>query len=171
MDALQEPSDTASDPLELLLAFLDSYRVAVKRKVEGLSDQQLRASPVPSGWTPLELVNHLTYMERRWLEWGFAARAVPEPWGDCERDTERWRVAGGRSTVDVLAALHAVGERTRELTAGVELTQRAGVGGRFAAGRRPPALSWILIHVLQEYARHLGHLDIARELIDGAVGE
>jgi hypothetical protein len=51
------------------------------------------------------------------------------------------------------------------------LSQRARTGGRFPTGTEPPTLGWILLHVLQEYARHVGQLDVVRELIDGTVGE
>ncbi|MHB1473276.1 MAG: mycothiol transferase, partial [Dermatophilaceae bacterium] len=61
--------------------------------------------------------------------------------------------------------------RTRQIVEAAELTDVAAVGGRFAAGTNPPSLLWILFHVLQEYARHTGHIDIVRELADGAVGE
>ncbi|WP_137120153.1 mycothiol transferase [Segeticoccus rhizosphaerae] len=60
---------------------------------------------------------------------------------------------------------------TREIVEGNELATRAQVGGRFPTAADAPTLEWILFHVLQEYARHAGHLDIARELIDGSVGE
>ena len=67
--------------------------------------------------------------------------------------------------------LHAGSARTRVIAAGAELTDVAAVGGRFTVGDHRPTLAWILFHVLQEYARHAGHLDVARELIDGHVGE
>jgi hypothetical protein len=168
---LPEPSDQVADPRELLLAYLDFYRDTAVRKVSGLTELQARSSRLPSGWTPLELLNHLRYMERRWLQWGFAAEPVAEPRGDDDPDTGRWRVAEDVTTADVIAGLRAVGERTRALVAGRQLTDLADTGGRFPAGEQPPALSWILLHVLQEYARHVGHLDIVRELADGAVGE
>jgi hypothetical protein len=61
--------------------------------------------------------------------------------------------------------------RTREIVEAHELTERAVVGGRFADEESAPQLQWILLHLIQEYARHTGHLDIARELIDGRTGE
>ncbi|MCW2525670.1 MAG: hypothetical protein JWM76_530, partial [Pseudonocardiales bacterium] len=73
---LPEPSDQVADPRELLLAYLDFYRDTAVRKVSGLTELQARSSRLPSGWTPLELLNHLRYMERRWLHWGFAAEPV-----------------------------------------------------------------------------------------------
>jgi hypothetical protein len=67
--------------------------------------------------------------------------------------------------------MDAGGARTRTIAAGAELSDLAAVGGRFADGDRRPTLAWVLFHILQEYARHAGHLDIARELLDGATGE
>jgi hypothetical protein len=74
---------------------------------------------------------------------------------------------------DLVAALHAGGVQTQGIVAESALSDVAAIGGRF--GKDDPAphptLAWIMIHVLQEYARHAGHLDIARELVDGATGE
>ena len=61
--------------------------------------------------------------------------------------------------------------RSRELTAGASLTDVARLGGRFTDAGQAPPLGRILFHLLQEYARHLGHLDVARELVDGVTGE
>ena len=65
--------------------------------------------------------------------------------------------------------LEAVAASTDAIASKAELTDRARLGGRFTSD--PPTLGWILVHLLQEYARHVGHLDVVRELIDGAVGE
>lgn len=164
-----EPPDTLSDPHELLLAYLDFYRNVVLRKLDGLSEQQLRTAVLPSGWTPLELLKHLAYVERRWLVWGFTAEQVDRPWGDNDPD-ERWHVADDESTGDVLAMYLAQCARSRQIATSSALTDAARAGGRFAPGETP-ALSWILFHLLQEYARHAGHLDVVRELTDGATGE
>ena len=169
--ALGEPPDGLSDPRQLLLAYLDYYRDVVRRKVDGLSEAELRRSRLPSGWTPLELVWHLAFMERRWLQWGFAGEDVPDPWGDHDPSTGRWRVDDHRTTGEVMARLAEVGERTRDIVGTTPVETRGRTGGRFPAGSTPPTLGWILLHVLQEYTRHAGHLDIARELADGGVGE
>jgi uncharacterized damage-inducible protein DinB len=142
----------------------------VARKVDGLSDAELRSTRLPSGWTPLELVKHLVYMERRWLQWGFAGVPVEEPWGDRGSDG-RWAVAADESLADLLADLHAGGRRTRQIVEAASLPDLAATGGRFGGDEPPRTLAWILFHVLQEYARHAGHLDIVRELADGSVGE
>jgi hypothetical protein len=189
-DADDRPAIELADPKELLLGYLDFYRSVIARKLDGLTEPQLRSSRLPSGWAPLELLNHLVHMEARWVRWGFAAEQLPEPWGD-EGQSGRWHAgpeeigaelltamdAGGARTraiaagAELLAAMDAGGARTRAIAAGAELTDLAAVGGRFADGDRRPTLAWVLFHVLQEYARHAGHLDIARELLDGATGE
>ena len=169
-DADDRPALELADPKELLLGYLDFYRSVVARKLDGLTEPQLRGSRVPSGWTPLELLNHLVHMEARWVRWGFAAERLPEPWGD-EDQSGRWHAGPEETGAELLAAMDAGGARTRAIAAGAELTDLAAVGGRFADGDRRPTLAWVLFHVLQEYARHAGHLDIARELLDGATGE
>jgi hypothetical protein len=168
--ALPEPDGQLGDAKQLLLGYLDYYRSVVARKVDGLSDAELRSTRLPSGWTPLELVKHLVYMERRWLQWGFAGVPVEEPWGDRGPD-DRWAVAADESLADLLADLHAGGRRTRQIVEAASLPDLAATGGRFGGDEPPRTLAWILFHVLQEYARHAGHLDIVRELADGSVGE
>jgi hypothetical protein len=171
-DAVHKPDRQLSDCKELLLGFLDYYRSVITRKIGGLTEAELRTSRLPSGWTPLELLKHLGYMERRWLCWGFAAEEVAAPHGD-EDEAGRWHVTSDDTADELIAALRAVGQRTRTIVAAAELTDVAAVGGRFSnSDERPrPSLAWILVYVLQEYSRHAGHLDVARELADGVTGE
>jgi hypothetical protein len=164
-----EPSEKLSDPGELLTAYLDFYRQTILRKLDGLPEAELRASHLPTGWTPLELLKHLAGVERRWFRWGFAGEDVGEPWVEQGPD-DRWHVDDGETFDDVRALFLDECERSRRIVAGARLDQVASDRGRFDPGE-PPRLSWILFHVLQEYARHAGHLDVARELADGTVGE
>ncbi|MFV2144806.1 DinB family protein [Isoptericola sp. G70] len=166
-----EPRLDSSDPKAHFVAYLDYYRDAVERKLHGMTDAALRTSRLPSGWTPLELLIHLVHMERRWFVWGFLAEHAPDPWGDhADGDPHgRWVVPDGVTRDALVAALHAGAERTGAVLADHDLAERGAVGGRFEAD--PPTLAWICFHVLQEYARHAGHLDVARELSDGATGE
>ena len=91
--------------------------------------------------------------------------------GDSGADPQgRWQVDPDEGLADLLGLLRAGAESTRMLVAGAELSELGAVGGRFSADNRP-TLNWILFHVLQEYTRHTGHLDIVRELADGSVGE
>jgi uncharacterized damage-inducible protein DinB len=166
---LPEPGKDVTDVKELFLRYLDFYRSAIAAKVEGLSDGELRRTHVPSGWTPIELVKHLVYMERRWLRWGFAGEQLPDPWGD-DRGGQ-WHVEPSESIRSLLEALHEGGRRTTLIVREADLPARSAPGGRFSSNDEAPALVWVLFHVLQEYARHAGHLDIVRELVDGTTGE
>ena len=171
MPDLEEPSFGAREPVTLLLGYLDFYRDVVVRKLRGLDSEELSSSRLPSGWSPIELLRHLAYMERRWVQWGFAGIPVDQPWGDNNGETGRWLVPAGVAFEDVVGELEEVGRRTRELTGSCTLETVSKAGGRFASGGELPTLHWILLHVLQEYARHAGHLDIVRELSDGTLGE
>lgn len=159
----------SSDVRVLFLGYLDFYRQTVETKVRGLAPADMRSSRLPSGWTPLELVKHLTFMERRWLVWGFLGEQVEDPWGE-ELDG-RWHVADDETLDGLLDALHDGGARTRQIVEDTGPSSSAALGGRFTKDGEQPTLVWILFHVLQEYARHAGHLDIARELADGQTGE
>ncbi|MGA8245323.1 MAG: DinB family protein [Nocardioides sp.] len=167
-NAFPEPASTP-DLRGLLLDYLDFYREVVARKVDGLSADQLAGSVVPSGWTPAGLVNHLVNVERRWLRWGFAAEPVLDPWRDATAD-DGW-VTPEAAPEELRLMLESAGVRTRSIVEAHELTDTAAVGGRFADAAAAPQLQWILLHLIQEYARHAGHLDIARELVDGRTGE
>ncbi|MFC4054266.1 DinB family protein [Actinomadura syzygii] len=166
-----EPPDTLTAPRELLLDYLDYYRAALLRKLDGMPDADLRTSRLPSGWTPLALLKHLAFVERRWFRWGFAAEQVDEIWGEQRPGSPTWH-ADDSDTLESLRALFLDEcARSRAIVASADLQDTARTGGAFNPPDHHPALIWILFHVLQEYARHLGHLDIVRELSDGTTGE
>ena len=156
----EEPPKSLEDLREILLEQLGYYRACLLAKLDGLTDDQLTASVLPSGWSPLGLLKHLVFVERRWMQWGFAAEQIPDPWGDHNPESEGWLLEPDDSLVALTERLEVVAAATDAI---------AEQGGRFTSD--PPTLGWILVHLLQEYARHLGHLDVVRELIDGAVGE
>jgi hypothetical protein len=165
---LDGPEMKISGPRELLLGYLDRYRDALIRKISGLSDPQLRTPIEPLGWSPLGMVKHLGWVERRWMRWGFAAEDVLAclPGGAAE-----FGVAADEPADSVLATYRDEIRQSRELAEGAALTDTARLGGRFTRPAEAPPLARILFHLLQEYARHVGHVDIARELIDGTTGE
>ena len=172
MVAFPEPTEELGDTGQVLLGYLDFFRATVEEKVRGISPSDRARSILPTGWTPLELVKHLTFMERRWLVWGFLGEQLPDPYGD-DDPSGRWRVRPDETADVLLGALRAGGRRTREIVSQVRLSDRAHLGGRFTDAPAP-ALERILLHVLQEYARHAGHLDIVRELVGpdgGGIGE
>jgi uncharacterized damage-inducible protein DinB len=164
-----EPTSPASSRAEVFLRYLDYFRSCLVTRLEGLPAGELRASRLPSGWAPIQLLKHLAYVEMRWLDWGFEGRRdVGDPWGD--RRDSRWYVAPGETLESLTAALRARAERTRAIVGSSDLAETGQPGPRWD-GADPATLERILFHLLQEYARHVGHLDIVSELVGGPTGE
>src|SRR6478735_9720755 len=156
-------------------AYLDWVREDIAATVLALPDDVRRSSALPSGWTPIELLSHVLHMEQRWFVWGFLGEPVDEPWGDWTVDEPwddelggRWHVAEDVTAEALAARLAAIGERTQHILRAFPLDAVSSPGGRFADD--PPTLEWICFHVLAEYARHAGQLDVAVE-IAGRTGE
>lgn len=168
-DAAMERVDPpkAADEKTSVLAYLDYQRATMLHKVEGVTDEQARFSPVPSGTSLWGLVAHLTMVERWWLTAVVAdADDVEFPWSDEDPDAD-WRGPEGASFADVVTAYEAECERSRAITADVDLdratsTRRAKHGWSVRA---------VLLHMIEETARHCGHADLLREMVDGTVGE
>jgi uncharacterized damage-inducible protein DinB len=165
---LPSPSGPALAREEVFLAYLDYFRGRVIEKVSSLPLDALVVSVVPTDWTALELVKHLTYVEMRWLEWGFEGHAVDEPWGDQVGD--RWYVGPDDSPDSLIEQLRLRGERTSAIVRRHHLDDVGEPGPRWS-GDDPATLERVLFHLVQEYARHLGHLDIYAELADAELGE
>ena len=91
-DLRDEPPRSLEDPKEILLQQLSYYRATLLAKLVGLSDDQLRRSVVPSGWSPLGLLKHLVFVERRWMQWGFEAEQMSDPRGDENPSGKGWLV-------------------------------------------------------------------------------
>jgi uncharacterized damage-inducible protein DinB len=168
---VEEPSHHES---QLWSAYLSFYRREVADAVLALDPEQRRVTLVPSGWTPIELLSHVLHMEQRWFVWGFLEEEVEHVWGDWSRDDPwddsvtdaRWRVADDVTAEDLAARLRALGERVTEILTTRSLDEVAPATDRFD-DEDPPTLEWICFHVLHEYARHAGHLDISVELARG----
>ena len=163
-----EPTTPVPARAEVFLGYLDYFRSRLVSKLEALPAGELRRSRLPSGWTPIELLNHLAYVELRWLEWGFEGRDVGDPWAD-QRDG-RWYVPDEITLDELLAGLDAQASRTAAIVGAHDLADVGQPGERWS-GNDPATLERVLFHVLQEYARHVGHLDIVSELAGGPVGE
>lgn len=168
-----EPTAAAGSRAEVFCRYLEYFRDQLAVKLRGLPAGELRRSRLPSGWTPLELLKHLTFVELRWLEWGFAGRKVADPWGDHRSRQwpgDRWHVEPEETLDSLLAALAAQAERSTAVIAGHDLSEVGQPGDRWG-GNPPATLERVLLHLLQEYARHVGHLDIVAELSGGPTGE
>jgi uncharacterized damage-inducible protein DinB len=158
-----EPSRVAGER-ETLEKYLDYHRATLLWKTEGLSDEDLRRAVAPSGLTLLGLAKHLAYVERYWFQSVFAGIDVQFPWSDEDPDAD-FRVEPDETTEQILVLYRTECERSREISAAASLEDRAQ-GPR----TRELTLRWILAHMVEETARHNGHADIIRELIDGSTG-
>jgi uncharacterized damage-inducible protein DinB len=163
-----EPTEPARSRAEVLLRYLDFFRDRLAGKLGSLPAGELRRSRLSSGWAPIELLKHLTCVEMRWLEWGFEGRDVAEPWADIKDG--RWYVPPGETLADLLAAQQAQAARTRAIVASHDLADVGKPGQRWGEAE-PPSLERLLLHLLQEYARHVGQLDVVTELAGGPTGE
>ena len=163
-----EPTTAIESRADVLLGYLDYFRSVLLTKLRGLPEAELRTSRLPTGWTPIQLLKHLIQVEVRWLEWGFEGQHVAEPWADW-RDG-RWYVSPDESLTDLAAALHSQAARSRAVVQAHDLADVGQPGERWD-GAEPATLERVLLHLVQEYARHLGQLDIVCELADRPVGE
>ena len=162
------PTTPAGSRTEVFLGYLEFFRSRLADKLHGLPGAELRSSRLPSGWTPLELLKHLRHVERRWLEWGFEGRPIKDPWAD--RRDERWYVSPDETLETLLADLDAQAAVSTAIITSHDLAEIGQPGERWAA-KDPASLERVLFHLLQEYARHVGHLDIVAELATGETGE
>jgi uncharacterized damage-inducible protein DinB len=163
-----EPTSPAATRTEVFLRYLDYFRSQLTAKLDSLPAADLRRSRLPSGWTPLELLKHLRNVERRWLEWGFEGQDIADPWAD--RRDDRWYVAPDQTLGTLTAELAEQAVRTRAIIESHDLDEIGQPGERWD-GADPASLERVLFHLLQEYARHIGQLDIVTELAGGTTGE
>ncbi|WP_121255816.1 DUF664 domain-containing protein [Nocardioides ferulae] len=166
-----EPEPGLTDEGAAFAAYLRFYRETILEKCRALPYAEQRRPHVPSGWTPLQLLNHVVHVERRWIVWGFLGEQVADPWGDhLDGVPDGPWVAPQDGTVDGLAAQwEQVAAHTERVLAATPMATSAATGGRF--DEDPPDLRWICFHLLQEVVRHAGHLDVAVELAGGPTGE
>jgi uncharacterized damage-inducible protein DinB len=150
---------------DTLLAMLDNNRAVMVWKLEGLSLEQAKRSVVASGTSLLGLIKHLAYVERWWFDDFFCGSEVEYPWTEEDPDAD-FRIENDVTTYEVVTLYVKAVARSREIVADAEMDELS-VGDR--DGERF-ALRWIVAHMIEETARHAGHADIARELIDGTTG-
>ena len=154
---------STSGERQLLETFLDLYRDILKRKLTGLSDQQIRQRHVPSQTTLGGLAKHLTAVEREWFQAKLAERSAddlspPSP-------GHGWTLDSSDTAETLLAGYEQACADSRRTAAGLSLDHcvphpRMG----------QVSLRWIYVHMIEEYARHNGHADLLRERLDGTTG-
>jgi hypothetical protein len=161
----RKPPRLAGGELETLVELLRYQRASLVRNAEGMTDEQAKWSPVPSGTSLLWLVSHMADAEETWLLQRFAGRPVtptPAPSGSEGPDGPE-----GSEVTAAITRYRAVWSVTDAVVAASGDPDARCVGD----DTLPPVdLRWVLAHLLEETARHAGHADILRELVDGAVG-
>ena len=163
-DNRPEPPSTGGER-EMLAGFLDFQRATLLWKLEGLDDEQLRRAMVPSGTSLLGLVKHLAYVERSWFQGVWDGQEVSFPWTKEDPDAD-WRIEPEETTEDILALYNGECDRSREIVAAASSLDEIAKHPRRELNRR-----WILVHMIEETARHNGHVDLLREALDGLTGE
>jgi hypothetical protein len=146
--------------------FLQYQRDSALAVVAGLDEAGLRTAVLPSGWTPLGMIEHLGHAERHWFQQVLAGDAAPLPWPDEHTPL--------RTTRAPAAVFDFYREQCRISDAAIAATALSAA----PVGRHPDPvvaaqttdLRRIILHMVEETARHVGHLDAARELIDGRTG-
>jgi uncharacterized damage-inducible protein DinB len=154
----RKPPRLVSDERATLLALLQYQRESLIRKVEGVEEQAARTSPVASGTSLLWLVQHLAHAEALWIAHRFAGEDISPP-NDLPQSDDTLATA--------LDAYRATWVRVDAIVASAPNLdlECATTDGESAVNLR-----WVLMHLLEETARHAGHADILRELIDGQIG-
>lgn len=157
------PTNLAHDEGRLQWEFLDFLRHTAVMKVQGLTRQQASAAPVPTspGLTALGVLKHLVAVERYWLCIAGGGSDLPSLWKGSPDPS--WNLSEDDTPDSLIAAYQ------REWANAAEALCSATPGDTSATGDQ--TIRWILQHVTQETARHVGHLDLLRELADGTTGE
>ncbi|WP_199191652.1 DinB family protein [Amycolatopsis sp. CA-126428] len=158
------PAPVAADELRLLLDFLQFLRATAVNKLAGLTVPQATATPLPASprMSALGVVKHLTAVERWWLAIEAGGADLPSLWAGSPDPS--WDVGPEDTPASVVAAYKAEWARVEKALRGLAPDDRTRRRSEFT-------VRWVLAHVVQETARHVGHLDVLRELADGEVGE
>ena len=151
---------------EALDSWLDFHRATLLTKMEGLDEEQVRRAMVASGLSLLGLVKHLTAVEHGWFAMGFAQSGEPPLFYTKEDPDADFRIEESESTEEIVSGYLRTCERSRGIAAGGSLDETFEHPHRGSIDLR-----WILLHMIEETARHNGHADMIRELIDGATGD
>jgi uncharacterized damage-inducible protein DinB len=163
----------ANDEHTMLSEFLDFHRATVLRKIDGLLPSQLTAQPLASSTLTLAgLLKHLTLNEDTWFSERFAGLPAREPWASAPFDDDPdWEMHSALhdSAEELVAAYLDACERSRAVVSGRSLDDLSVLPNRM--GTEHFSLRWIMVHMIEETARHNGHMDLLREALDGAKGE
>lgn len=151
--------EPAADERELFVGWLDFLRRSVVHKLDGLTEEQARWKPDGRLLSVLGIVNHLTHVEWRWIEGAFLGK-------ETSRSEEEFRPPATMTVSDIVRAYRARAKITDDaIRAASSLSLPCAHAS--SPGRD---LRWVLVHLVEETARHAGHADATRELLDGTTG-
>jgi uncharacterized damage-inducible protein DinB len=162
-----------ADERGMLTSFLDYQRATLVWKASGLTQEQMGRTVAASSLTIAGIVNHLALVEDSWFTEDFAGRPMPAPFTDVDWDADPdWehRTALDEAPDVLLARYASACERSRAVVAAAASLDAPSVAFAKREGI-PFTLRWILVHMIEETARHNGHVDLLREAIDGVTGE
>jgi uncharacterized damage-inducible protein DinB len=150
---------------DVLGGFLDHYRQTLVDICDGLSEEQLRRPMVPSGTSLLSIVKHLAYVERGWFQEIIANEPYDYPFdvNDPEAD---FRIEDGETREQILDLYRAACARSRQAFDEASLDDLVENPNR----RADYNVRWVVVHMIEQTARHAGHADIIREQLDGRTG-
>jgi len=164
-----DPDQTA-DERTSLLQFIDYQRATILLKAEGLTREQLNQRLEPSTMTLGGLLKHLARVEDSWIQERFVGGSKLEPWAGAPFDGDPdwdWHSAKDDSAEYLHKLYESACERSRTAIADSGLDDLAAV----QSPGHPWTLRWVLLHLIEETARHAGHADLLREAVDGLVGD
>jgi uncharacterized damage-inducible protein DinB len=165
----------AGDEMATLLGFLDYQRETLAWKCSGLDASGLRATVGVSTMTLGGMRKHMALVEDGWFSERLAGNSPVPPWDAVDWDAEpdwEWRTAADDTPEELAALWTDAVERSRSCVAaalakgGLDQLSPPRAGSEWT-----PSLRWILVHMIEEYARHNGHADLIRESVDGSTGE
>jgi uncharacterized damage-inducible protein DinB len=164
--------DPAGSEMDMIVQYLDYQRETMLSKTGGLSREQLAQKHPPSGLTLAGLLYHLSLVEEDWMEVRFAGLPDREPWASVDWDSDpdwEFRTAADLEPQQLQSRYREACERSRHVVSNAAGLDQLSAGA-LRDGRRF-SLRWVLLHLVEETARHAGHADFLREAIDGTVGE
>lgn len=167
----------AGSELATDVGYLEFQRATLEWKCRGLSDEQLRVSIRPSTVTLGGLLKHLALVEDFWFTEVAGESPLPEPWASADTDSDpdwEWHSAADDTGDEIRTLWATCVERSRDV---VDALVRDGGAEALSAthpawgGQAQVSLRSVIVHMIEEYARHNGHADLLREAIDGETGE
>lgn len=155
----------AGQEKEVLVGFLDHYRQTVLDICEGLSEEQLRRPMMPSGTSLLGMVKHLAYAEGGWFQEGVGDEPSRFAFDPSDPEAEH-RVEEHETSAEIFQLYREACALSRSALEKASLEDMVDRPNRSADYN----VRWVVVHMIEETARHAGHADILRELLDGKTG-